>query len=193
MFQKDKNGDTEATTPEKENASDISAPPLKPFSKKGSHTRQKPPTISPSLGPIHRVDIPSRTTAIPTAPNRSTSPHSSESEERKLTVGRDIHLKGEIASCDKLVVEGSVEVKLNGAKIIDVAASGFFKGEAEVDTAVISGRFDGTLSVRDKLIVRSGGRINGTIRYGRITVDSGGEIAGDMQALAPTETKDAED
>jgi len=29
--------------------------------------------------------------------------------------------------------------------------------------------------------------VNGTVRYGRIVIESGGEIAGDMQTLEPSE------
>jgi cytoskeletal protein CcmA (bactofilin family) len=81
------------------------------------------------------------------------------------------------------VVEGRTEVSLPNARIIEVAPSGFFKGSAEVEEADISGRFEGELTARDRLVVRNGGRISGTIRYGRIVIESGGEISGDMQTL----------
>ena len=69
----------------------------------------------------------------------------------------------------------------------------FFKGSADVEEADISGRFEGELIARDRLVVRTGGLINGTIRYGCIVIESGGEISGDMQALAsPCETETPE-
>ena len=106
-----------------------------------------------------------------------------ESDDRRLVVGRDIRLTGEITACDKLVVEGHVEIALPGAGIIEIAPSGFFKGKAEVQEADISGRFEGDLIAHERLIVRSGGKISGTIRYGNIVIESGGEISGDMQTL----------
>jgi len=42
---------------------------------------------------------------------------------RKLTVGREIALSGEIASCDTLVVEGSVEANLQNCRDVDIAES----------------------------------------------------------------------
>ena len=110
---------------------------------------------------------------------------SGHTESRKLTVGREICLKGEITACDKLIVEGEVEVILSNARAIEVAPSGFFKGNAEVDEADISGQFEGDLVVRDKLIVRTSGKVSGSIRYGRIVIESGGQISGDMKALEP--------
>ena len=46
---------------------------------------------------------------------------------------------------------------------------------------------EGDLVARERLIVRSGGRIHGKVRYGRIVIESGGEIAGDMQTLSSSE------
>jgi len=40
---------------------------------------------------------------------------------------------------------------------------------------------------RDKLIVRASGKVSGSIRYGRIVIESGGQISGDMKALEPDE------
>ena len=112
----------------------------------------------------------------------------SDSEGKKLVVGREIALNGQINSCDKLIVEGRVEGALPSARFIKVAQSGYFKGTANVEAADISGRFEGELVARDRLVVRAGGSINGIIRYGSIVIESGGEISGDMQSIDQTET-----
>ena len=155
------------------------APPLKPFSKRGSHAPAKPPSVASHLPELQR-----RGPDLPSSPARRLDrPRTGEVESRRLIVGRDIQLSGEITACDKLVVEGQVEIALPGARVLEISPSGFFKGSAEVDEADISGRFEGDLIARERLIVRSGGRIHGTVRYGRIVIESGGEIAGDMQTL----------
>ena len=161
-----------------------SAPPLKPFSRKGSHAPAKPPTAT-SFQP----EIPRRKPEIPgAAPRRMDRPMGAlggggDADSDRLVVGRDIRLSGEITACDKLVVEGSVEVTLSNARAIEVAPTGHFTGTAEVDEADISGRYDGDLVAREKLIVRAGGHIKGKVRYGRIVIESGGEVSGDMQTL----------
>lgn len=160
------------------------APPLKPFSKKGSHAPAKPPSSS-----AHMPDLQRRGPDLPSAPARRIDrPRANEVESRRLIVGRDIQLNGEITSCDKLIVEGHVEVTLPGARVLEISPSGYFKGSAEVDEADISGRYEGDLTARERLIVRSTGRIHGKVRYGRIVIESGGEIAGDMQTLAPSDS-----
>jgi cytoskeletal protein CcmA (bactofilin family) len=116
-------------------------------------------------------------------PPLSTSPaRRSETGLRQLTVGREISLSGEIASCDTLIVEGSVEANLQNCRDVDIAETGLFKGSAEIDNADVRGMFEGNLVVRKRLLIRSGGQVSGTIRYGQIEIELGGVISGDVQA-----------
>ena len=110
------------------------------------------------------------------------APRHNDGDLRKLIVGREISLSGEINSCDQLVVEGSVEANLQNCREVDIAESGLFKGSASIDTAEVHGRFEGTLTVRSRLFIRSTGRVSGTIRYGQLEVEAGGQLSGDIQA-----------
>ena len=103
--------------------------------------------------------------------------------DRKLIVGHGISLNGEIRSCDHLIVEGAVEAQLSDCRAIDLAGDGVFKGSAEVDDADIAGRFDGDLTVRGRLVLRSGGVVSGTLRYGEIEIETGGKGIGTMEPL----------
>jgi len=158
---------------------DLSAPPLKPFSRKGSHA-PKPPAATGIPSDLHR-----RAPELPAAARRIDRARTLDSggDQKRLIVGRDISLTGEITSCDRLIVEGQVEVTLPSARLIEVAPTGVFKGNADVEEADISGRFEGELIARGRLVVRAGGRVQGKIRYGRIVIEQGGEISGDMQTL----------
>ncbi|MGV8804765.1 MAG: bactofilin family protein [Polaromonas sp.] len=98
----------------------------------------------------------------------------------KLTVGPNIKLKGvEITDCDTLVVEGTVEATMS-SRVIQIAEQGAFKGSAEIDLAEIRGEFDGNLIVRQKLVIYSTGKVTGTIRYGKLVVEEGGQISGEI-------------
>jgi len=119
---------------------------------------------------------PAVTPSIPL--RRSTEPtRSSRSTGARMTVGPGIKLKGEVSDCDTLVVEGSVEATLT-SEVLEVAEGGTFSGTATVTDAEIHGRFEGELTVTGVLQIRSTGHVTGTIKYGRIEVESGGEIAG---------------
>jgi cytoskeletal protein CcmA (bactofilin family) len=112
-------------------------------------------------------------------------------ETRKLIVGREISLSGEITACDRLVVEGSVEANLANCRDIDIAESGLFKGSASIDDAEVRGRFEGTLNVRRRLLIRATGKVTGNVRYGQIEIECGGQISGDVQAQPMADMSDA--
>ncbi|OPH19865.1 hypothetical protein FE88_17290, partial [Azospirillum brasilense] len=107
------------------------------------------------------------------------------SDQRRLIVGRDISLNGEIGSCDILVVEGTVEAKLRDGRSIEIAETGLFKGAVEIDEADIGGRFEGDIIVRGRLTVRSTGKINGSIKYGELAVEAGALLNGEIGKYTP--------
>jgi cytoskeletal protein CcmA (bactofilin family) len=99
----------------------------------------------------------------------------------KLTVGPNIKLKGvEITDCDTLVVEGLVEATMD-SRVIQISERGAFKGSAEIDIAEIHGQFDGNLTVRQKLTIYATGKVTGKIRYGKVVIEEGGQLTGDIQ------------
>jgi cytoskeletal protein CcmA (bactofilin family) len=99
----------------------------------------------------------------------------------KLTVGPNIKLKGvEITDCDTLVVEGMVEATMD-SRVIQIAEQGAFKGSAEIDVAEIRGEFHGHLTVRQKLVIYATGKVTGTIRYGKLVIEEGGQLSGEIQ------------
>ena len=103
----------------------------------------------------------------------------------KLTVGPDIKLKGaEITDCDTLVVEGRVEASMN-SRVIQIAESGVFVGKVGIEVAEIRGHFEGELTAHKQLVIHSSGRVSGTIRYGTISIEAGGELSGDIATIAP--------
>lgn len=105
----------------------------------------------------------------------------SKEGESKLTVGPNIKLKGvEITDCDTLVVEGSVEATMD-SRVIQISERGSFKGSAEIDIAEIRGEFDGTLTVRQKLVIYSTGKVTGKIRYGKVVIEEGGQLSGEIE------------
>ncbi|MEO7030760.1 MAG: polymer-forming cytoskeletal protein [Herbaspirillum sp.] len=134
--------------------------------------------------PVYPGNAPSSTNpATHTAPAGTSSSTSSSTNEvgSKLIVGPNIKLKGvEITDCDTLVVEGRVEATMD-SRVIQIAEMGAFKGSAEIDLAEIRGEFDGELTVREKLVIYATGKVSGKIRYGRLVIEEGGQITGDVQ------------
>jgi cytoskeletal protein CcmA (bactofilin family) len=151
------------------------------------------PTMPPRAPDLTRPGDPARPGELPRRPGEPLTtvapapPRRNEVELRKLIVGREITLSGEINSCDKLIVEGSVEANLQNCRDVDIAETGLFKGTAAIEEAEIRGRFEGNLVVRKRLLIKASGRVTGQIRYGQLEIECGGQISGDVPAQPAAE------
>ena len=103
--------------------------------------------------------------------------------DRTLTIGSGITMSGEIESCDNLVVEGTVEAALRGAKMLDIYETGTFYGTVEIEEATVAGRFEGELVVNGRLTIRKTGSIAGSISYRELEVESGAVLDGKLTPL----------
>ena len=131
---------------------------------------------------------PAAATTQPAAASASPAGVQAKEGESKLTVGPNIKLKGvEITDCDTLVVEGSVEATMD-SRVIQIAEQGAFRGSAEIDIAEIHGEFNGNLTVRQKLVIFSTGRVTGKVRYGKVVIEEGGQLSGEIEFGAVTPT-----
>ena len=116
------------------------------------------------------------------APSASTD-KTDERKEARLVVGPDIKMKGaEISDCDTLVVQGRMEATLD-SRVLEINEHGVFQGTIAVDQATIHGRFEGELTVRKQLIIEGTGKVSGKIRYAKITIKEGAELAGEVAVL----------
>ncbi|MEO8411875.1 MAG: polymer-forming cytoskeletal protein [Propionivibrio sp.] len=103
--------------------------------------------------------------------------------EARLIVGPEVKLKGaEILDCDTLVVEGRVEATMD-SRVLRIAENGSFAGKVSIDIAEIHGIFEGELTARSQLIIHSTGRVSGTVHFGKLVVDEGGELCGEINVL----------
>lgn len=145
-----------------------------------SPVRQAVPTPSArSYGASSTVSTPPATQPAE-APVIASPPPVAEGGS-KLTVGPNIKLKGvEITDCDTLLVEGLVEATMD-SRVMQISERGAFKGSAEIDIAEIHGQFDGNLTVRQKLTIHATGKVTGTVRYGKLVIEEGGQLSGDIQ------------
>jgi cytoskeletal protein CcmA (bactofilin family) len=139
--------------------------------------------VTPAPAPAANAEI-----ATPVVENTvvETTPRESRADERKearLVVGPDIKMRGaEISDCDTLVVEGRMEATLD-SRVLEIAEHGVFQGTIAVDHATIHGRFEGELTVRKQLVIEGTGKVSGKIRYAKIRIQEGAELAGEVALL----------
>lgn len=149
---------------------------------RGAAAPASPAPHSPAHAPLAAVP---RAGSPPTPPAPAEAAHrADEGSGSRLIVGPNIKLKGvEIDDCDTLVVEGRVEATMV-SRAIQIAEHGAFKGSADIEVAEIRGSFEGELTVRGRLVVHATGRVAGKVRYGKLLVQEGGEITGEVGTLA---------
>jgi cytoskeletal protein CcmA (bactofilin family) len=153
-------------------------PPQSPYSRlQEALNPAAPEAVKPTEG--FRIEAPK-----PPAPREEAKPlRSDDGTPSKLIVGPDIKLKGaEITDCDTLIVEGRVEASMD-SRVIQISERGVFAGKAGVDIAEIRGCLEGELTVRKQLLICATGKVSGKIRYGKLTIEEGGEISGDIGSL----------
>ena len=158
---------------------DIGVPPFRPVPKESSAMTPAPKPNAAPAGPSVSGQRPAPIATSASRPGGRVEP----SERRTLVVGRGISLQGTVADAERLVVEGTVESQMIHAAELFVAGSGLFKGEVEVEDAEIAGVFDGTITARGSLVIRTTGRISGSARCRKLSVEEGGQVSGKMEML----------
>jgi len=151
----------------------------------------KPSLLEPGALPPLGTGMQTAPAPAAAAPQPTASERTSEQPPSgaRLIVGPEIKLKGaEITDCDTIIVEGEVDASMD-SRVVEIAQQGIFRGKVEVDIAEIRGRFEGELTVHERLVIRETGRVAGKIRYGKVCIDEGGELSGDIAAADPAEGK----
>jgi cytoskeletal protein CcmA (bactofilin family) len=154
------------------------------FGKREDRARITPPPVTPPATAATSSSAAPSPSSSSYGINANASPKSDNVTPEggsKLIVGPNIKLKGvEITDCDTLVVEGVVEATMD-SRVIQIAQHGTFKGKVGIDVAEIHGAFEGELTARERLIVHATGRVSGKIRYGRLVIEDGGHIDGNVE------------
>ncbi len=149
------------------------------------------PTVTNQLGMVARhaetVLGPLKAEGAKTVGSKTVEPKNAEHQSmveagQTLTVGAGIRLEGEITNCQILIVEGQLDGSAKSS-VLQIADGGAFNGEAEIETAVVSGCFEGKLTATQRLEIRSSGRVSGDISYAAIAIEAGGQISGNIQII----------
>lgn len=138
---------------------------------------------TPAATPAPATPAPATTATATPAPAAAAEKPAGITVGSTLTVGPNIKLKSaEITDCDTLVVEGNVDGTVI-SQAINIAQTGTLNGTATIDNAEIRGEFKGELTVRKRLMICSTGKVTGKITYGKLVIEEGGELIGEIQAM----------
>jgi cytoskeletal protein CcmA (bactofilin family) len=151
-----------------------------------SSTQESTPPVTIAMpAPALILAQPAQTTPTP-APTPSR-----ESGRKKMLVPDGVTLRGgDILGCAHMAIEGEAYLTIDRCENLEVSENGIFHGSASVDEAEISGYCKGTLVVKGTLRITGTGHVVGSIQYGRLQVENGGRIEGEMKM--PTSTSETE-
>ena len=164
----------------------------------------------PETRPPARVELPRRVVDVPVAPSAQHSgtpatgrvavggepgpvlvhdgsggeARAASTGERRLVVGAGIEIKGEVKGCETLRIDGDLEATVAASEHLVIGAEGALRGICEVESADVAGSFEGTLTVRGRLLVRGTGAVRGEVRFGELEIERGGRLSGEVDAHA---------
>lgn len=102
-------------------------------------------------------------------------------QENVAYIGAGVTLKGEISVPDLIVVDGTIEGDIT-ARVVCVGQSGVIRGNISATEADISGSITDHIEIKQLLIVRATGRVEGRVMYGEIELEKGAVVTGDLSA-----------
>lgn len=94
---------------------------------------------------------------------------------------KDTHVEGTIRTASDFRIEGTLVGSLDCQAKLIIGGSGNVNGEVTCKTAMIEGSFEGSLVVTDLLEVRETARVNGEIAYGKLKIDAGAQLTGQLR------------
>ena len=107
-----------------------------------------------------------------------------------VVVGKGASIVGEISNCSQVEIVGALEGKVVAAVVI-VREGGWLKGQVYSDRAEVHGTIEGQLQVEDHLDIRATGDVSGELTYGKLSVASGGRLAGSVEIGAHARAREA--
>jgi cytoskeletal protein CcmA (bactofilin family) len=115
-------------------------------------------------------------------------------EARGAYIGPGVVFKGDISGTDEIIVEGVVEGDIT-ATTVCIGEAGIVKGNVVANDADVHGTLSNNAEIKQFLLLRSTGRVEGHITCGDLQVERGAVIAGDFSvgnSVAQGETPERE-
>jgi cytoskeletal protein CcmA (bactofilin family) len=103
-------------------------------------------------------------------------------EANKLVVGEGVIIKGAVLLADTVVVGGLLEGDISVDNLI-VNKTGTISGRIAVaGNAEVFGQVLEKLDVKGLLVLRAGGRVDGSVSFGTLTIEQGATVTGEVSS-----------
>ena len=96
-----------------------------------------------------------------------------------LQIGNGVTITGTIKADNEVTIEGTLDGDID-CHCLMVSKSGNIKGKVKTETMTIEGKAEGEITINDLLQIKSTGSVNGKVIYGKIEVEDGGKLIGEI-------------
>jgi cytoskeletal protein CcmA (bactofilin family) len=101
------------------------------------------------------------------------------SQENSIFIGEGVVFKGSIKAPNQAIISGQFDGELEARDVL-IGTSGIVTGTITAQFMDVKGELNETVTSHELLIVRGTGRVRGTVTYGEIEIERGGQVKGDM-------------
>jgi cytoskeletal protein CcmA (bactofilin family) len=113
-------------------------------------------------------------------------------DQDPTSISPSIHFNGPIRGNEDLIVRGHIEGTISiGEGLLVVSTEGRVEADVTARVIIIEGQVEGKLEATEQIIVRPSGRVRGSIRAPRITLDSGCNFNGSIDSDVGEESSSA--
>lgn len=133
------------------------------------------------------ADVSTTAHVTPPPPRQRPIAGKTDAGDGVVLIGKGTRVIGEISDCTTVEIQGVVEGKLLASSVV-IREGGGFKGSLQADQAEIHGVMEGNAVVNDLLDIRSTGTVSADLAYGRLSVEAGGQMTGNILARISIES-----
>lgn len=104
-------------------------------------------------------------------------------------IGRGITIKGSVAGAEALVVEGSLEGRVDLKSALTVAETGTVNADITAETLTVHGQVVGSIEASDVVSLAADAQVTADIRAPRVVIEDGARFKGsiDMDVDLPAD------
>ena len=96
-----------------------------------------------------------------------------------LQIGNGVTITGTIKADNEVTIEGTLDGDVDCHCLV-ISKTGNIKGKVRTETMTIEGKAEGEITINDLLQIKSTGSVNGKVIYGKIEVEDGGKLIGEI-------------
>lgn len=102
-----------------------------------------------------------------------------------LVIGADTVLTGDVRGARRVEVYGTIEGSIAAGEVA-VRQGGVVKGGVIADTSTVEGELSGDVRIRELISIKSSGAVAGKVKYGRLAMEEGAELAASVRNMPPS-------